>query len=179
MFSPFVLVYGTRDPRVTDLLLHLARLEAFRWWRRGNGFVTVMPDSEVTRGIMEDHNLILFGGPDENSVTAAMARHLPIGCDRGGITLGEDLIPGTGLAVRFIHPNPLATDKLVVVNEGTDPEGLGLLTMMRTAYAGAGIPDFIVFGVEARERGWGGVTAAGFFDSAWQVDPHLLYYSGD
>jgi hypothetical protein len=164
---------------VTDLLLHLARLEAFRWWRRGNGFVTVMSDSGVTQGIMEDHNLILFGGPYENSVTEAMARHLPIGCAGGGITLGGDLIPGTGLAVRFIHPNPLNSDKLVVVNEGTDPQGLALLSMMRAVYAGAGIPDFIVFGAEARERGWGGVIAAGFFDSAWQVDPHLLYYRRD
>ena len=67
----------------------------------------------------------------------------------------------------------------MVVNQGTDREGLGLLTSMRTVYAGAGLPDFVIFDGEISRRGWGGIIAAGFFDSRWQLDPGLMYYRGE
>jgi hypothetical protein len=179
MFSPFLLCYGTSGgPEVTDLLLHQARLEAFQWWRRGNGFVEILPDSEITREAMAGHNLIVFGGPHENSVTRLIERRLPIEISSDGIILGDTPINGSALAVKFVYPNPMASDKLVVINAGTDAEGLGLLSSMGTVYAGAGLPDFIVFDRRVRQLGWGGVIAAGFFDSAWRLDPDLMYYRG-
>lgn len=180
MFSPFVLVYGTRgDAATTDLLTHLARLEAFQWWRRGNGFVEVLPDTEVTSAILEDYNLILFGGAAENLVTGRIDRFLPIRSLGGHLMLGETMLRSRGLAAKFIYPNPLNPKKLVVVNEGTDREGLELLAYMRTVYAGAGLPDFLVYGGDIRRRGWGGILAAGFFDFGWQPDPGLTYYRGE
>jgi hypothetical protein len=92
--------------------------------------------------------------------------------------LGEDRLHGTGLAVKFIYPNPLDPNRLVVVNEGTDRPGLELLSSMRATYAGAGLPDFVIFDGEVKQKGWGGVAAAGFFDSAWRVDPDLMYRRG-
>jgi pimeloyl-ACP methyl ester carboxylesterase len=175
MFSPFVLVYGTiGSADVTDLLLHLARLEAFQWWRRGNGFVEILPDSAVTRTAMEGRNLVLFGGPRENSIVERIERLLPIQVTAGGVALGTTFIRGTGLGVRFVYPNPLSPDKLVLINEGTDCEGLELLPYMRGTFAGAGLPDFVIFGDDVRRMGWGGITAGGFFDSDWHVDPDLL-----
>jgi dienelactone hydrolase len=176
-FSPFTIVYGTSgEPQVDGVLLHLARLEAFRWWRRGNGFVKVMPDSEVSPEIMAQRNLLLFGGPGENSIVRRMARDLPIRNEPGGIVLGGTDIHGESLAYRFVYPNPLAPDRLVAVSAGTDPEALSLLTAMPATYAGAGLPDFVIFDSEVRRLGWGGVIAAGFFDSAWRVDAALMYY---
>jgi hypothetical protein len=128
---------------------------------------------------MADYNLILFGGPDENSVTGRIDRFLPIRACAQGVALGKTRIPGAGLAVKFVYPNPLSPEKLVVVNEATDREGLAILSFMRGTYAGAGLPDFVVFDSEVRRRAWGGITAAGFFDSMWQVDQHLLYYRGE
>jgi pimeloyl-ACP methyl ester carboxylesterase len=180
MFSPFVLVYGTLgDAAATDLLASLARQEAFAWWRRGNGFVEVLPDTEVTHALIAGCNLILFGGPGENSITRRIDRSLPIRCAEGKLILEDKTLSGRGLAAKFVYPNPLEPEKLVVVNQGTDREGLQALSLMRTIYAGAGLPDYLVFDQEVGKKGWGGIVAAGFFDTSWQPDPRLMYYRGE
>jgi pimeloyl-ACP methyl ester carboxylesterase len=178
-FSPFVLVYGTRgDIGTTDLLLHQARLEAFQWWRRANGLVEILPDTAVTRRTIETRNLILFGGPDVNLITSRVDRFLPIRLIDGGLYLDDKLIMGDDLAAKFVYPNPLNPEKLVVVHEGTGTEGQALSTWFRTLYAGAGLPDFVVFDGRVKGVGWGGMVAAGFFDSEWQVDENLMYIEG-
>jgi pimeloyl-ACP methyl ester carboxylesterase len=179
MFSPFVLVYGTRgEAATTDLLIRLAGFEAFQWWRRGNGFVEVLPDTEVTPAVIRDYNLIVFGGKAENTVTAHIDRFLPIRSAGAHLQLGEIRLSGPGLAAKLVYPNPLNPEKLVVINEGTDLKGLELLTSMRDLYAGAGLPDFVVFDGDTNRRGWGGVVAAGFFDSGWRLDPTDMYLRG-
>ena len=175
-FSPFVLVYGTNgDSATTELTLHQARLEATRWWRRANGFVEIIPDTEVTDEIMNDYNLILFGGADENLITAKINENLPIKVKDGEILLGEKRIKGKQIAVEFIYPNPLNPERFVFVHEGNDLEGLSLSDFFTTIYSGAGLPDFIIFDDRVRQKGWGGVICAGFFDSDWQIDEKLLY----
>ncbi len=182
-FSPHVLVYGTQgDEATTDLLLHQARLEAFRWWRRANGRVEIMPDTLLTRHrtgryglVISGHNLILFGGPAENSVVARIERDLPIRSIGGEIHLGAERVPGAGIAACFVYPNPLNPDKLVTVYMGSDRLGLELSTFFKPVYSGSGLPDFIIFDSSVRGLGWGGMILAGFFDSRWQIDPNLCY----
>jgi len=176
-FSPFVLVYGTAGgAAMTDLLLHQARLKAFRWWRRANGLVEILPDSLVTPAIMARRNLVLFGGPEENSVTARISRSLPIRRIEESIYLGEEKIPGPGIAACLVYPNPLSPWKLVTVYMGSDLEGQELSTFFKSIYSGSGLPDFIIFDSSVRGLGWGGMIAAGFFDSRWQLDRDLCYF---
>jgi poly(3-hydroxybutyrate) depolymerase len=178
-FSPFVLVYGTKSgtwrfPAV-DVTLPMARSQAMRWWRRGNGCVNVVPDTCVTDSMTAACNLILFGGPLENRITARIQRDLPIRVKRGAIEIGGHLIEGRGLAARFIYPNPLNPERFVVVHAGGDVGGLRLSDTFKTMHAGAGLPDYIIFDSRAVYRGWAGVLATGFFDSDWEVDPGLMY----
>ena len=174
-FSPFVLVYGTAgDSATTEVLLNQARVEAWQWWMRGNGYAEILPDSDVTAQIMEDYNLILFGGPDENLVTRDLNRHLPIRIIDGRLLVGDERIdvgPGHGraLAAEFVYPNPENENRLVFVREGLGSEGLRLSTFFGTLYSAAGLPDFIVFDQSVRNKGWGGVIRAGFFDSRWRL----------
>jgi hypothetical protein len=171
-----VLVFGTKgDSAATDLTLHQARLEATRWWRRANGFAEILPDTEVTKEIMYDYNLILFGGPDENFITHRINRKVPIKVKNGEIVLGRKRIKQKQMGVQFIYPNPSNPQKLVFVHEGNDWEGLKLSDFFTTIYSGAGLPDFIIFDEEVRHKGWGGVICAGFFDSDWEIDDRLLY----
>jgi pimeloyl-ACP methyl ester carboxylesterase len=175
-FSPFVLVYGTKgDSLVTELTLHQARLEATRWWRRGNGFAEILPDTEVTSETMESFNLILFGGPEENSVTAKLNRRLPMRIEDRKVVFGEKKMGGEGIAAKFIYPNPLNPEKLVCVHEGVGLDGLKLSTLFTAIYSGAGLPDFMIFDKTARLKGWGGVVCAGFFDSDWQLEENTYY----
>ncbi len=175
-FSPFVLVYGTKgDSLATETTLHHARLEAARWWSRANGSADILPDTEVTKEIMENHNLILFGGPEQNFITAGLDRRLPIRIENGRMLLGENEIPGDNLAAEFVYPNPLHPQRLVLVHQGIGETGLELSTFFTTLYAGAGLPDFVVFDRQVRRKGWGGVICAGFFDHEWQIDDEFYY----
>ncbi|UCB51720.1 MAG: alpha/beta fold hydrolase, partial [Candidatus Zixiibacteriota bacterium] len=175
-FSPFVLVYGTKgDSLTTEITLHQARLEATRWWRRANGFAEILPDTEVTSETVKNLNLILFGGPEENLVTAKLNRRLPIRIEDHKIILGKKKIGGEGIAAKFIYPNPLNPERLVCVHEGVGLDGLRLSTSFTALYSGAGLPDFIIFSDEVKSKGWGGVICAGSFDADWQIDEKLHY----
>lgn len=179
-FSPFVLVYGTAgDSLATEILLNQARTEAWQWWIRGNGHAEILPDSAVTAETIEDYNLILFGGPEENLVTRMLNRHLPIRVIDGKLRVGADWIGATqgasgALAAEFVYPNPLSQERLAFIHEGIGPDGLKLSTFFGTLYSGAGLPDFVIFDQSVETKGWGGVIAAGFFDSRWSL-PKIPY----
>jgi hypothetical protein len=168
---------------MTELLLHQARLEAFRWWRRANGRVEIIADSllmcytiDPYELVIQRYNLILFGGPKENSVVERIQRDLPIRSIGGAIHLGGQKVKGPGIAACFVYPNPLSPGRLVTVYMGSDKEGQELSTFFRSAYSGSGLPDFVIFDGMVRSLGWGGMIAAGFFDSRWQLDRDLCYF---
>ncbi|KPL01166.1 MAG: hypothetical protein AMJ91_01005, partial [candidate division Zixibacteria bacterium SM23_73_3] len=175
-FSPFVLVYGTKgDSLVTEITLHQARLEAARWWRRANGYAEILPDTEVTSEIMENYNLILFGGEEENFVTTKLSKSLPIKIKDQKILFGKKEIHGDKIATEYIYPNPANPERFVFVHQGVGLEGLKLSTFFTALYSGAGLPDYIIFDDEVKYKGWGGVLCAGFFDSEWQINENLFY----
>jgi len=70
----------------------------------------------------------------------------------------------------LIYPNPLNREKYVVVKGGTSPKGEELAGLFNVIYSGAGLPDFIVYDEAVKEKGWGAVLAAGFFDLNWKFD---------
>ncbi|MFQ6092495.1 MAG: hypothetical protein ACE5OR_07430 [bacterium] len=155
-FSPFVLVYGTQgDSAATEVNLHHARVQAQQWWRRANGRVDILPDTEVTSETVEQYNLILFGRPETNAITARVHRDLPILIGAGRVALGDRVIEGEGIGVQFIYPNPLNPTKFILVHGGTDPEGEERSTLFGTLYSGAGL--------------------CGFFDMDWNLNEKLMY----
>jgi pimeloyl-ACP methyl ester carboxylesterase len=175
-FSPFVVVYGTKaDSATTGFLYRQAAAEAFRWWQRANGCVDVVADTEVTQEMIQRRNLIIFGGPGENSFTSRINSMLPIRSGTESVFVGPKEVRGKGLGVEFIYPNPLNPDKFVFVHEGNDSTGLAISNSFSTVYSGAGLPDFMVFGEEVKQKSWGGVICAGFFNTDWKVDGNLLY----
>jgi hypothetical protein len=144
--------------------------------------VEILADSAVTREVMGEYNLILFGGPDENLMTRALNRDLPIRMLGGELFVGSKPARERGisrdqgaLAAEFVYPNPMSPGQLVFVHEGEGLEGLRLSTFFGTLYSGAGLPDFMIFDGSARKSGWAGVVTAGFFDAAWKVKRDLTY----
>jgi len=178
-FSPFVIVYGTGEPgpgmqAFTELSLHQARLQAWRWWRRGNGYADLIPDTCVTDSVIANCNLILFGTGVHNRILARIERDLPVKIAGSDIYIGSRRVPGARAAM-FVYPNPLNPEKLVVVHAGLEFQGQELSDFFKTIYAGAGLPDYIIYGDRVRTRGWAGVLCTGFFDADWQVDESLMY----
>jgi dienelactone hydrolase len=175
-FSPFILVYGTQgDSESTEINLHQARVEAQNWWWRGNGCVEIIPDIKVNSETLDRYNLILLGGPETNAVTARIRKDLPISIKNNRLVFNGLEIEKDDVAFQIIYPNPLNREKYVVVKGGTSPKGEELAGLFNVIYSGAGLPDFIVYGEAVKEKGWGAILAAGFFDMNWKFDSSLAY----
>jgi len=174
MMKPFLLVYGTADSGLAPFLRHSATQDGMRWWLIGNGRTQVLPDTEVTAEAVAKHNLVLYGGPKENSVTNRIADRLPIRVKAGRMSLGNSDL-GDSLVALFVYPNPLNRDRLVLVRMGTDSDNTRLSMFWSAMSSGAGIPDFMVFDRSVRRYGWTGVRAAGFFGPDWSIDPASTY----
>ena len=51
------------------------------------------------------------------------------------VRLCEGVDDGVGIAAKFVYPNPLATNRLVLVWAGTDLSGMALTPLLDTLYS--------------------------------------------
>lgn len=167
-YEPFILVYGTQGNALeTEKLFAMARSEAQAWWYRANGTVRIVPDTLVDAGITDRYNLILLGNAYQNAVTARLEEYLPIWIEDGRLVFDDEVLPPEALAALFVYPNPSNSNKKVLVREGIGSDGLKLSGYFSTLYSGAGLPDYIIWGKDVTDKGWGGVVKAGFFTAEW------------
>ncbi len=169
-YEPFILVYGTvSNPKTTDRLLAMARNEAQGWWYRANGRTIIVPDTELTNAMIASYNLILLGNAKQNLITAGIEDNLPIRIKNNHFFLGKQALPPEADAALFIFYNPLNPKKKVLIREGIGPEGLKRSGYFSTMYSGAGLPDYIIWGKNVANKGWGGVIETGFFNADWNI----------
>jgi poly(3-hydroxybutyrate) depolymerase len=167
MFSPFAIVYGTKDAELSRFLRHSATQECLRWWLIGNGTTEIYPD---TANLPLTRNLIILGSPEQNLFAEKIIKSLPIQVRANRMFVnGIDL--GTQLAAIVTYPNPLNPERLVLCRFGTDPATTRLSLFWGIIGSGTAIPDFMVFDRTVRRFGWHGVRAAGFFSPEWQFAP--------
>ena len=138
----------------------------------------VMSDAEfLARGeaLANDRALFLVGRT--NKVLAALASAaattntpFPLRVESGAVMLGSERFTGKELGGAFIHPNPVRTDRYVVVVAGADAPG-----MLRALSLPDLIPDFVVWDeAVAPARGQillsaGSLRAGGFFKNDWSL----------
>jgi poly(3-hydroxybutyrate) depolymerase len=162
-YRPLYIVYGTSggiDWKACAQVL--ARGQAAR----------VVADTALTQAMLAGSSLFLLGSPDENSVTARLAKALPVGLDKGKASAAGHSWSGAG--VLQCSPNPLAPTNLVAVF--SCPAGqraaltfsAGLLRLLNPYGQGgddtasAVLPDVLVFDAELKP-----VWAASF-DRDWR-----------
>lgn len=173
-YRPFVLVYGTiGDSSSTENYLEQARRQSYVWWYRANGFVEILPDTEVTEDISKNHNLIVFGNQRTNLIAQHVCERIPIKVDTCGIKIGNNLLRGEDLCVIHLYPNPLNPEKFILSYSATGKKAEGYMGFFMPLYSGAGLPDFLVYDATVLLYGWGGVIAAGFYDKNWCLDDRL------
>ncbi|HKP57813.1 MAG TPA: extensin family protein [Polyangiales bacterium] len=173
-FGAIAHVYGTGDAELAPKLKRSAERGAKGWplwlWRVDQA---VVADSEVTPELMRTHHLVLYGTPGTNSVLSQIQDRLPIRVDTEGVRVGDRLFSGEGVGVKFVYPNPLASERYVIVQAGPTVDGVN---------GGHNLPDFlpdyVVYDAKTtRSRPrllFGGAQrplALGYFDSRWQIDP--------
>jgi pimeloyl-ACP methyl ester carboxylesterase len=171
-FSPFLFVYGTAgDEEDTAVNLRLAVASANYWWWRANGWVRVLPDTAVSQAEKASYNLVLWGGAQTNHLSAAVvSQGMPVAVRSGQVYIGSRVVQGENLALRVVYPSPFNPDRLVQLNAGTSIQGMELTNLLGPFYSAAGLPDYLVYSEAVKTKGWGGLTAAGFFDEHWRLD---------
>ena len=170
----FLLVYGTAGDKETTQANRRAAARLLRDWERfAQGSPRPMADTAVTAAEMARSNLVLFGTPKSNAVLARIAAKLPIRFTPAGYQVGQHTYKAndtTGLL--FIHPNPLAPRRYVVVCSGAHyGERLGVNHKYDL------LPDFIVYSTEADYDDSNATYCAGFFDNTWKLSDTLTWHS--
>ena len=87
----------------------------------------------------------------------------PAKLDAHGIELDGKPFKGT-LSLAMIYPNPLNPQKMVAFLTGNSKKMERLSLYALPLYSGSGIPPYMIFDMEVKQYGWGGVRAAGFFN---------------
>ncbi len=164
-------VYGTADPEEEETLRRAAQRGSRGWplwlWAHDQD---VIADTEVTEELAHDAHLVLYGNEQTNRVLARVAEQLPIRVDSEAVVLGERRFEGRDVGVRFIHPNPEAPERYLIVQGGVTASAVN---------AGNNLPDFVpdylVYdGRTTRSRsrlatGRNRPLAIGYFDARWQL----------
>lgn len=154
-FSPFILVYSTELDTAYKITYSQALRESYLWYRYGNGYCQILPDTLITEEMIKNYNLIIFGDENYNS----LAERLKIKEIKNKIL--KDL--KDNFAYRFIYFNPFNKNKFILVSSGTNLENLSLSTYFSLLSSAVGMPDYIIFNSEVKEKGLGGVIKIGFF----------------
>ncbi len=144
-----------------------ARFDAESLWYRGNGSVRIVLDKDFFPPAYQDRNVLLYGNAATNSAWAGLLPDSPISVGEGKAAVGGKEFTGGDLACLFIRPRPGSETACVAAVSGTGAVGMRMAGRVPYFQSGVGVPDWLIFGVDAMETGVGGIRAAGFFDNGW------------
>lgn len=170
--GPFVVVPGTSGSKEeVQRIQERASNWCVEWDAFADGFPPVMLDTDVDAKTIAQRNLVLFGTPKTNHIIAQIADKLPIRITEDSYTIGGRTYAGPNIGLVFCYPNPLNTDRYVLIYSGEDP-GAKLGVNHKHDLQ----PDYLIFRVD-EENPYDDTyphLCAGFFDLNWQFDPELM-----
>lgn len=134
---------------------------------------------------LDESNLILFGNPEENAVTAKVVTQLPVRFAKGRLALGEQWYGGANVGIKLCYPNPLNANRYVVVVAGSGPDSYRDINRRfgnwfdwvacdyRQFY------DFAVYDDTSNGRQPETFITWGYFGEEWQLDERLTFRKVD
>ncbi|MCE9631662.1 MAG: prolyl oligopeptidase family serine peptidase, partial [Planctomycetia bacterium] len=141
---------------------------AKREWRRHfRGEIVERTPTDVSADDIATKHLVLFGTPETNPLIARVLPRLPVRRDGDDWVIGSRRAPiATSMPV-LVYPNPLNSDRYVVLNSGFTFREYAYLNNARQIPM---LPDWaLVSTTEGRGSQLpGNILAEGFFDERWQ-----------
>jgi len=179
----FLVVYGTTAP--SELERWIVREEAFdlnqQWIKRYLGPLRMKADIDVNFEDIRDSNLVLYGSPQANCVTAMVMHKLPIRIEGLKVIVGDETFEGADLGVKLCYPNPLNPEKYVVIFAGTTWRGIYQINgrfgnwFDWIPYDNRNWFDFGVFDDKTTIPET--FLAVGYFDHQWQLDTRFMAHA--
>jgi hypothetical protein len=138
------------------------------WRRHFRGEARVKDDVDITDEDIATANLVLWGDAASNAVLKRIAERLPVRFDSQAIAVGASRFDAEIHAPILIYPNPLNPERYVVLNSSFTFRDYDYLNNARQTPK---LPDWAIVDLSTppNSRWPGKITAAGFFDEAWQV----------
>ncbi len=164
----FVLPSGQSDDPAVQAWVEAESAHAMLHWRKHfRGDVTAVLDSELTDQQVADSHLVLFGDAKSNQVINRIVADLPLKWSDDSIAVGQAKVQRKGHVPLLIYPNPLNTNRYVVLNSGFTFREYDYLNNARQTPK---LPDWALVDVRegATYQAPGIVKAAGFFDESWK-----------
>ena len=160
--SPILLVEGTQGTPEQNLAVRSAVEEFRNDWR--DTYYVECPwkrDADVTDQDILNKNLVVIGDEATNSLLRRIAGRLPIQKSQQGISIESKDVNGDQLGYVFISPNPLNSNKYLVVIGMTQwkPVNVWKLNLSRN-----GVCDYFVFDLRYPTPR---LINAGYFDATW------------
>ena len=181
-----LLVYGTKGSEEENAwALARARYDALAFWRRGNGALEVVADTQFDATAEPNRNIILYGNSSTNNAWPVLLSTSPVQVRKGRVDVGmqANVRPETGdnLATLMIRPRLGSTRASVAVVGGTGIHGMRLTDRLRYFVSGTRYPDLLIFGPAvlnpgSPQAGATDVRAAGNFNNEWNVDSQELLW---
>jgi pimeloyl-ACP methyl ester carboxylesterase len=179
--SKFFLVTGTTSKADTPGNRQEAEQFASDWNLRNHANISPVDDTSITDDDVAASNLILFGTADSNSIIAAINDLLPIRIWRDRIVAGANEYLGDNYGLYMVFPNPLNSQRYVVISHGAIPGWCHPTDIIALALLW---PDYVVFDMNTALRAaisaspygepmfyhpdaW---VEAGYFDQYWRLD---------
>ena len=165
---PFLFVVGTTAKNAKDQAMVATTRRASEtlkqeWMARANGSVKVKADSDITREDINEYNLILFGNAQTNSFIAQINDRLPIKFRAGGLHAGNKTFTNEDVGMAIIYPNPLNTNRYVVIVGGVSAGGMETAGRLRLHE----LPDYVVFDSHTLSGEKLQFVDGGFFNKFW------------
>lgn len=173
--EPVLVVRGTSGSEEMTAALAACAERVRRWSFTGrdmtHGGFEVRTDAELKPEEMEEHHLIVLGGPSDNSLTAALAEQLGAPLGERSITIGSTEESLAGRGVWLCQVNPLAPQRLVWIWASPDAAFYDTTApwIQEWIFPAVNPPDLLIVQREPQRY-----VRALHFDRAWNVDAEEL-----
>lgn len=137
-----------------------------QWRRQFRGDAIVKNDVDITAADLSS-NLIVFGDTESNSIIAKVKNKLPLKWTAEDIQVGDTTYSSKNHALIMIYPNPLNSEKYIVLNSGFTFREASFLNNAKQIPM---LPDWAIIDLDTPPGPIypGKVSKAGFFNENWQ-----------
>jgi len=125
-------------------------------------------DTEVTADDHKNYNLLIYGGPEINKVTADIAGQLPIRFGNGTFTVGQAVHDQPTNCITLLHPNPRNPKKYVIVYAFNDAAAFakgGFFGMTGESIWRFRSGDAVIGGIPRHQPAFGAAMDAAAYES--------------
>ena len=140
------------------------------WRQQFRGDAIVKDDTAITDDDIKNSNLVIFGDPTSNAFLKRVLDKLPLQWTANEVSVSGQKFSATEHAPVMVYPNPLNSERYVVLNSGFTYREFAYLNNARQIPK---LPDWAIVDLKTPANPvWPGkIVAADFFGEQWQVMP--------